>query len=421
VIKDSSETTSVGQKHYLEPEIEMWNILASNCVGTPQGSSLLGKSILEANNEVHLIYLTDTLHLPNHVSDSAFSNFEGVQFYIKLDSIYYKNINNQLADSVKSYSFHLQPFSGLYWCVKDGVIEISKHNGLISFPGCFKNYLPGYGNTIGQTTAGNVAPLTLAEIYNVHIGDEFHYNYDQSFSSSHHKTGIDNCKIISLNPLKIWRLYERKNQSGPNISIWSGSDTISSFTISQNPQFPCFDCPTNRIVDTNNYLVNYQVRSKSYLTTDSATIGTIFCTPILDTCLWPLIGDWSFDHIVFAKGLACVSELFSSSTQGNIEYESRSLFYFKKGNYSWGIPKYVGIEDLYLENINIFPNPTTDFLTISGLQNKTVSWQIIDLSGRELKRGFANEENTEIDVRDFAAGVYFLILENQKAIKFIKK
>jgi len=134
VIKDSSQTTSAGEKHFLAPEIEMWNISGSNCVGTPRGSSLLGKIILEANHEVQLIFSGDTLHLPTQISDSASSTFEGVPFYVKLDSILYKNITNLVVDSVKSYSFHLQPFSNLYWCAKDRIVEISKHNGLISFP-----------------------------------------------------------------------------------------------------------------------------------------------------------------------------------------------------------------------------------------------------------------------------------------------
>ena len=91
VIKDSSQTTSAGEKHFLAPEIEMWNISGSNCVGTPRGSSLLGKIILEANHEVQLIFSGDTLHLPTQISDSASSTFESVPFYVKLDSIYYKN------------------------------------------------------------------------------------------------------------------------------------------------------------------------------------------------------------------------------------------------------------------------------------------------------------------------------------------
>ena len=80
------------------------------------------------------------------------------------------------------------------------------------------------------------------------------------------------------------------------------------------------------------------------------------------------------------------------------------------------------IDENELSAITLFPNPTRDFLTVSGLSNnQNFSWQIIDLIGRELKQDFANAENTEIDVQNLATGVYILILEHQKAVKFIKE
>lgn len=72
-------------------------------------------------------------------------------------------------------------------------------------------------------------------------------------------------------------------------------------------------------------------------------------------------------------------------------------------------------------SINIFPNPTDNNITIIGL-NKTSYVNIVDMCGRVL---YSNDEfvNGTIDISSFAAGIYFVRIENsttkitQKLIK----
>lgn len=70
-------------------------------------------------------------------------------------------------------------------------------------------------------------------------------------------------------------------------------------------------------------------------------------------------------------------------------------------------------------DIKIYPNPTTDFIKISGLKYNE-DFLIYDFKGAELFNGkISNNEN--INIRNLSKGLYFLKLANGNIIKFIKK
>ncbi len=79
--------------------------------------------------------------------------------------------------------------------------------------------------------------------------------------------------------------------------------------------------------------------------------------------------------------------------------------------------------------IFIFPNPTTDYVTInmegfefeSGLR----SYQLYDIQGRFLKQNTINQNETQIDLNDLSSSIYILqvYVDNKilKTFKIIKK
>jgi hypothetical protein len=72
--------------------------------------------------------------------------------------------------------------------------------------------------------------------------------------------------------------------------------------------------------------------------------------------------------------------------------------------------------------ISIFPNPTSFNLNIEAPQKSEI--EILNIEGQIIKSITANENNTTIDISDFARGMYFVyvITENGIAIKkFIKE
>jgi hypothetical protein len=69
--------------------------------------------------------------------------------------------------------------------------------------------------------------------------------------------------------------------------------------------------------------------------------------------------------------------------------------------------------------ITMYPNPSNDFIKISGLTN-TASYEISNMLGAKVQTGKVSQ-NENINVRSLNKGMYFVKLENGASLKFIKK
>lgn len=68
--------------------------------------------------------------------------------------------------------------------------------------------------------------------------------------------------------------------------------------------------------------------------------------------------------------------------------------------------------------LQIYPNPTADFLTLKIPVDllDDYNYTVIDQSGRQVGQGKINSEITTIDVNGYAAGTYFLTIQNSKRL-----
>ena len=88
----------------------------------------------------------------------------------------------------------------------------------------------------------------------------------------------------------------------------------------------------------------------------------------------------------------------------------------------------VGIQELEQNtDFHVWPNPTTDILHVQLLDDPNMqdyTYQLFSLTGKLLQGGHLTD-NSEIDVRKYTSGVYFLKIENSlhqiQTVKFIKK
>jgi hypothetical protein len=81
-----------------------------------------------------------------------------------------------------------------------------------------------------------------------------------------------------------------------------------------------------------------------------------------------------------------------------------------------------GVEELEDKDVQVFPNPMSDFLTIM-LPNDNgvdIEIEIIDALGRLVKTEILNQSTTQLDLSDLNAGVYYLSTGSIRK-KFIKK
>jgi plastocyanin len=83
-----------------------------------------------------------------------------------------------------------------------------------------------------------------------------------------------------------------------------------------------------------------------------------------------------------------------------------------------------GIADLKLEgNFSVYPNPTSGLFTLSDPNYISGSeYRIIDLSGKQIGRGFVNTNATQVDISRFPPGVYLIELlgKRSQVIRVIK-
>lgn len=80
----------------------------------------------------------------------------------------------------------------------------------------------------------------------------------------------------------------------------------------------------------------------------------------------------------------------------------------------------LGINEIELENtIKLFPNPSTEFIKVSGL-TENESFTIFNILGAEIKSGIISN-NEQIEIRNLKNGLYFLKFINGNTIKFIKE
>ena len=80
----------------------------------------------------------------------------------------------------------------------------------------------------------------------------------------------------------------------------------------------------------------------------------------------------------------------------------------------------VGLDELDLHAVQLFPNPVEDFIFIeSSLSMDGMTYEIADAQGRLVRSGNLNSAHL-IDVHELTAGTYILRFSNSKGLEFIK-
>ncbi|HQZ78194.1 MAG TPA: T9SS type A sorting domain-containing protein, partial [Bacteroidia bacterium] len=71
--------------------------------------------------------------------------------------------------------------------------------------------------------------------------------------------------------------------------------------------------------------------------------------------------------------------------------------------------------------INIYPNPTTDFINVKWNTGvKVARIKIFNISGKEVMNQIVTEKYFQIDIRSFEKGIYFLSVNDSVFRKVVK-
>jgi hypothetical protein len=115
----------------------------------------------------------------------------------------------------------------------------------------------------------------------------------------------------------------------------------------------------------------------------------------IDT-LYPTVVDYAiepFDSLLFIPGIASdtINNIFLMTKDYHLNFSNCDA---------------VSIEELASDDFNIYPNPTSDIITIKT-DHKIDSYMIYDITGKKIMQ---TAENT-IDLRSFTNGIYLLTFE----------
>ena len=111
------------------------------------------------------------------------------------------------------------------------------------------------------------------------------------------------------------------------------------------------------------------------------------------------------------------TEVRTNKVRLNVNSTSSGLARFYEIEVYGRISSSLGVNELDSNSFSIYPNPVSTTLTVQGTAN-IESIEIVDVNGKKL---ISTKGVNTVDVSQLSAGIYFLKVNKNKAIKFIKK
>ena len=115
---------------------------------------------------------------------------------------------------------------------------------------------------------------------------------------------------------------------------------------------------------------------------------------------------------------------------------ARKLCSIKKNNSSHNIPadytkcywqiknSFISLDEIGLNEIEVFPNPTVGEITIKSIDSKIKSVSVFDVNGKFIDQFSVSENKKVVDLKIYESGIYMLRIVTNKGIvtkKIIKK
>lgn len=141
-----------------------------------------------------------------------------------------------------------------------------------------------------------------------------------------------------------------------------------------------------------------------------------------------LLDKQAITHVKVIDVVGCIQNQYCSRDANNHKINDPWPTDFGSGGFDLdavGIihQQAVGLEELELKHVTIFPNPATDVIYINSGLNNNYSISINNLFGENILRLENNLKTTSVSLNELKHGVYFLTITSggkQKQVKFVK-
>ncbi len=276
--------------------------------------------------------------------------------------------------------------------------------------------------------------MTLGEVYDFDIGDEFQRYYTQySGPPTYVKTTITN-KYYSFSLDTVYYVYDKYSFTPPAcpppctstvsssvgliISYSHLSDTVG-IGYGTKPDLTCIDTIgyTGVWLDTTYYDSTFCNR----LVTKIAQINGVLVEDSLG-CFGYFEAGWGYD--IYGKGIGIRSHFYTDCSFGGSPCTwEEFLFYYKKGAEVCGSPSSVlmpvSVYELAAgDRVKLFPNPANSSISLDGIEQEWAC-QIIDIYGRIIVQEISMKES--IDISSFSNGSYLVKITTDKGFVFTKR
>jgi hypothetical protein len=276
---------------------------------------------------------------------------------------------------------------------------------------------------------------TTEQMYDWNVGDVYHYSWcDGSFqwygaicdpASQYTKDTIVSINVLSTGIEYI--SYGIKHEiMVPYSTIFL--NPFISYTYSTTTYGRTFACDHNAVIDTILMPEEYKQKMLFYYTPDD----TSYCisSPLYIVNLGHIRGNSYYPDFegawitnIYKNTLGLVYRIGAGVDWGYI-IGSQKLLYYNRGGTSCGtiisaptLVKEIGSSKSHIE---VYPNPTTNTITISSIENIT-TLTINNLLGQTAYNSHPNSGKAEINVSHIPPGIYLIKINDSIVKKFIKE
>ncbi len=251
-------------------------------------------------------------------------------------------------------------------------------------------------------TLPEVTLLTVGEVFDFSVGDEFQYSGYASFQTPN----ADRITITGKNysPDNTTVTYERFHSTYYTDIVWNNGEPYTEYLFSS-------------FTDT----VSYTNLDQPLSTYDSNLLLPGLAIYLSDDLCDSLINKWYFNDTPggfsgeeysrsYGKGLGLTRDYHYSGNGQQLMLENK-LFYYKKAGITCGSPDIVSTEGHRVETtIRIFPNPAQNEISLSSdfQFNGTASYQLYTASGTFAKSGTFMPNAPKISTAALPSGMYLI-------------
>ena len=124
----------------------------------------------------------------------------------------------------------------------------------------------------------------------------------------------------------------------------------------------------------------------------------------------------------YGDGICCGfgNGYFSLITDDDVIIASGGEFEFNELTDKIGVDEPLGLEDNLMQNVVLFPNPTSDILNIKVIDGLSdYDYNIVNILGQEVKAGTLNNGLNTISLNDLNTGLYFVKVQDNATNKYV--